>query len=90
MVIGYFVGIFRMVLDFIYLFFKCGELDIRFGVVVNIYFMYFFVLVLGFFWVVCLFVSLFMKVFLKDGVRLGVYDGVYCFIVLWFFFIFIY
>lgn len=81
MVIGHSVGISRMVLDFIYPSPKCGEQDTRPGVVANIHFTYFSVLVLGLSWVVCLFVSLFTKAPSKDGVRLGVHDGVHCSIV---------
>lgn len=87
MVIGHSVGISRMVLDFIYPSPKCGEPDTRPGVVANIHFTYFSVLVLGLSWVVCLFVSLFTKAPSKDAVRLGVHDGVHCSIGIWFSFI---
>lgn len=87
MVIGHSVGISRMVLDFIYPSPKCGEQDTRPGVVANIHFTYFSVLVLGLSWAVCLFVSLFTKAPSKDAVRLGIHDGVHCSIVLWFSFI---
>lgn len=71
MVIGHSVGISRMVLDFIYPSPKCGKQDTRPGVVANIHFTYFSVLVLGLSWAVCLFVSLFTKAPSKDAVRLG-------------------
>lgn len=87
MVIGHSVGISRMVLDFIYPSPKCGEQDTRPGVVANIHFTYFSVLVLGLSWAVCLFVSLFTKAPSKDAVRLGVHDEVHCSIVLWLSFI---
>lgn len=67
-----------MVLDFIYPSPKCGELDTRPGVVANIHFTYFSVLVLGLSWAVCLFVCLFTKAPSKEAVRLGVHGEVYC------------
>lgn len=69
MLIGHTVGITRMILDFIYPSPNCGEVDTRPGVVANIHFTYFSVLVLGISWIVCLFVSLVSKASSKEALR---------------------
>lgn len=62
LLIGYLVGLIRMVLDFVYLFFGCGKEDDCLGVIKYIYFIYFFVIFLVLVVVIILLVSFVIEV----------------------------
>nr|XP_022320873.1 sodium/glucose cotransporter 5-like [Crassostrea virginica] len=69
MLIGHTVGITRMILDFVYPSPRCGEEDVRPGVVAGIHFTYFSVLLLGLSWVVCLVGSLLTEAPSRSALR---------------------
>ena len=71
MLIGHTVGITRMILDFVYPSPRCGEEDVRPGVVAGIHFTYFSVLLLGLSWVVCLVGSLLTEAPSRSAVSVG-------------------